>query len=224
MLYATVALFGYVQGSVGQQKSHGTGNPNPSHRHSSLRHQKSGSKRNSNGAQPFPVPLPYHQPSIPPVFHAMVPPPHIAVPGYAYPPCPGPFPSVETHLVKSGCETPPQALVPPGHGIEASRNVQPPPRVDPNAYVVNFSNNRRPNMQEPGGHFNYAWHHQRAFNPRDNIPVQQGVGPRAFRGLPFFGPAPGFMVGPGFPGNYLIPLQGAFIYKSKFYRILPTLS
>ncbi|XP_059429455.1 la-related protein 1A [Corylus avellana] len=187
-----------LQGSIGQQKSHGSGNHNPSHKHSSLRHQRSGSKRNSNGAQPFPVPLPYHQPLIPPVFHTMVPPPHIAVPGYAYPPCPGPFPSAETHLVKSGCEPPPQALVPPGHGIEASRNVQPPPRVDPNAYVVNFSN-RRPNMQEPGGHFNYAWHHQRAFNPRDNIPVQQGVGPRAFRGLPFFGPAPGFMV-PGFSG------------------------
>uniref|UniRef100_A0A2N9GQG7 HTH La-type RNA-binding domain-containing protein n=1 Tax=Fagus sylvatica TaxID=28930 RepID=A0A2N9GQG7_FAGSY len=163
-----------------------------------MRHQKSGSKRNPSGAHPFTVPLPYHQPSIPPVFHTMVPPPHIAVPGYAYPPGPGRFPTVETHLVKSGCETPPQAL-PPGHGVDASRNVQPPPRVDPNAYVVNFSN-RRPNMQEPGGHLNHPWHHQRAFSPRDNIPMQQGIGPRAFGGPPFFGPAPGFMVGSSFYG------------------------
>ncbi|GMY24183.1 la-related protein 1A [Fagus crenata] len=187
-----------LQVSVGQHKSHGSGNPNPSHKNSSMRHQKSGSKRNPSGAHPFTVPLPYHQPSIPPVFHTMVPPPHIAVPGYAYPPGPGRFPTVETHLVKSGCETPPQAL-PPGHGVDASRNVQPPPRVDPNAYVVNFSN-RRPNMQEPGGHLNHPWHHQRAFSPRDNIPMQQGIGPRAFGGPPFFGPAPGFMVGSSFYG------------------------
>ena len=140
---------------------------------------------------------------MPPVFHTMVPPPHI---GYAYPPGPGRFPTVETHLVKSGCETTPQALVPPGHGVDASRNVQPPP----NAYAVNFSN-RRPIMQEPGGHFNHAWHHQRALNPRDNIPMQQGIGPRAFGGPPFFGPAPGFMVGSSFYGNPMISLQCAFI-------------
>ncbi|KAK7817698.1 la-related protein 1a [Quercus suber] len=189
------------QASVGQHKSHGSGNFNPSHKNSSYRHQKSGSKRNPSGAQPFPIPLPYHQPPMPPVFHTMVPPPNI---GYAYRPGPGRFPTVETHLVKSGCETPPQALVPPGHGVDASRNVQPPP----NTYVVNFSN-RRPSMQEPGGHFNHAWHHQRALNPRDNIPMQQGIGPRAFGGPPFFGPAPGFMVGSSFYGPapiYYVPV------------------
>lgn len=186
------------QGSVGQQKSHASGNANPSHKHSSFRHQKPGSKRNFNGGQQFPVPLSYHQPSMPPVFHAIVPSPHVAAPGFAYPPCPGPFPNVEPHMIKSGCDTPPQALAPPGHGFDATRNMQPPPRMDPNAYI-NFSN-RRPNMQEPGGHFNYAWHHQRAFNPRDNIPVPQGVGPRASGGLPFLGPAPGYMIGPSFQG------------------------
>ncbi|KAK9999855.1 hypothetical protein SO802_019458 [Lithocarpus litseifolius] len=181
-----------LQASVGQHKSHGSGNFNPSNKNASSRHQKSGSKRNPSVAHPFPIPLPYHQPPMPPVFHTMVPPPHI---GYAYPPGPGRFPTVETHLVKSGCETPPQALVPPGHGIDASRNAQPPP----NAYVVNFSN-RRPSMQETGGRFNHAWHHQRALNPRDNMPMQQGIGPRAFGGPPFFGPAPGFMVGSSFYG------------------------
>lgn len=214
MVYATVALFGYVQGSVGLQKSHGTGNPNPSHKHSSSRHQKSGSKRNPHGGHPFPVPFPYHQPSVQPVFHTMVAPPHIGVPGYAYASCPGPFPSVEAHLVKSGCDTAPQTLVPPSHGVDASRNMQPPARVDPNTYFVNFSN-RRPNMPEPGGHFSHVWHHQRALNPRDNIPMQPCIGARALRGPPFFGPAAGFMVGPTFTGNSLIPSPPALFKKKR---------
>lgn len=176
-----------VQGTVVQQKSNGSGNP--SHKYSS-RHQKSGPKRNPNGAPPFPVPLPYHQPSMPPVFHTMVP-PHIAG-GYAYPPFPGPIPSVETHLAKTGSEAPVQAFGPP---------VQPPPRGDLNSYV-NFPT-RRPNMQETGSHWNHTWHHQRAFSPRDKVPIQHGVGPRPFIRPQFFGP--GFMVGPSFPGNFVIP-------------------
>ncbi|KAK6246928.1 hypothetical protein QUC31_018493 [Theobroma cacao] len=187
------------QGAAGQQKSNGSGNTNASHKHSSARHQKSGSKRNPNATPRFPVPLPYYQPPIPPVFHAMVPPPHIAVSGYAYQPVPGPFPGIESQLVNSGSETTMQAFGPPLQGIDPGRNVQPPPRGDPNAYPANFSN-RRPNMQEPGGHLNPGWNHQRAFNPRETIPMQQGVGPRPFVRPPFFGPAPGFMVGPSFPG------------------------
>lgn len=187
------------QGSVGQQKSHGSGNPNPSHKHLPLRHQKPGSKRNTNGGPPFPVPLPYHQPPMPPVFHSMIV-PHIPVSGYAYPPVTGPLPSVDPHLVKSGSETSMQAFVPPVHGIDSNRSVQPPPRGDPNAYIVNFPN-RRPSLQEPGGHFNPAWHPQRPLGFRDGIQMQQGMGARAFIRPPFFGPAPGFMVGPAFPGN-----------------------
>ncbi|XP_057953426.1 la-related protein 1A isoform X2 [Malania oleifera] len=184
----------YQIGSSGQQKS-----PNPSHKHSQFRHHKSGSKRNGNVAPPYPVPLPYHQPPVPPVFHTMLPAPHIPVSGYAYQPCPGPFPGVETSLVKSGCETPMQTFVPPVHGMDTSRSIQPQPRGDPSAYAVNFPN-RRPNMQEPVGHFNHVWHPQRAFSSGNNIHMPQGIGPRPFVRPPFFGPSPGFMVGPSFPG------------------------
>ncbi|KAF5447293.1 hypothetical protein F2P56_032855 [Juglans regia] len=177
LLLQLCSFFGYIQGPVGLQKSHGSGNPNPSNKHSSSRYQRSGSKRNPNGGQPFPVSLPYCQPSIPPVFHPTVSPSHIAVPGYVYPPSPGLFPSFET-----------QALVPPVHGVDASRNIQPPSQVDPNAYVVN-SFTRRPHMQEPVGHFNPAWHYQGAYNPVDNISLRQGIEPRAVRGPFFFSPS-----------------------------------
>ncbi|XP_015574933.1 la-related protein 1A isoform X1 [Ricinus communis] len=179
------------QESAGQQKSHGYGNPNSSHKYSSSRHQRSGSKRNPNGAPPFPVPFPYQQPALPPVFHAMVPPPHITVPGYAYQPGPAPFPSVEAHLVKSVSDS---STV---QSFAQPVNVQPPPRGDPNAYAVNFS--RRPSVQEPGSHLNHAWHH-RSFSPRDNIAFQQGMGSRPLVRPPYFTTAPGFMVGPTFPG------------------------
>ncbi|KAJ0083480.1 hypothetical protein Patl1_30200 [Pistacia atlantica] len=178
-----------VQGASVQQKTHGSGNPNPnpSHKHSHMRNQKSGSKRNPNTAPPFPVPLSYHQPA--PMFHAMVPPPHI---GYvAYQPYPGHFPAVENQT----------GFVPPAvHAVDAVRNVQPPPPPrgggDPNASGVNvnlnFSSRRPPNMQEP------AWHHPRPFNPRDSIPI----GTRPLVRTAFFGhtPGPGYMVGPSFTG------------------------
>ncbi|KAM5584808.1 la-related protein 1A [Rosa sericea] len=178
------------QGLISQQKTNRPGNSNASHKHSSSQYQKTGPKRNPNVAPPFPVPFPYHQPSLPPVFHTMVHPPHIAASGYAFQPYPGPLANVENHIAKSGSETPVQGFVQP---------VQPQPRGNPNAYGVNFSS-RRPNMQEPGGHWNHAWYQQRPFNPRENIPMQQGVGPRPFLRPPFFGPAPGFMVGPTIPG------------------------
>ncbi|KAE8733789.1 hypothetical protein F3Y22_tig00000991pilonHSYRG00184 [Hibiscus syriacus] len=168
-------------------KSNGSGHTNSSYKHSSARHQKSDSKRNPNAGPCFPVPLPYYQQPVPAVFHPMVPTPHIAVPGpgYAY----HPFPGIEPQLVKSGSETTMQAFHPPVQGLDASRNMQLPPRGDPNAHPANISN-RRPNMQEPGGHF----------NPREPFPMQPGVGPRSFARPPFFGPAPGFMIGPSYPG------------------------
>ncbi|XP_017607235.1 la-related protein 1A-like isoform X2 [Gossypium arboreum] len=195
------------QGAVGQQKPNGPRNTNASHKHSSARHQKSGSKRYPNAGPQFPVTLPYYQPPIPPpVFHPMVPPPqHMAVPGYGYQPVPGPFPGIDPQLVKSGSETTKNAFGPPVQGIDASRNMQPPPRGDSNAYPANFSN-RRPNMQETG-HLNPGWNHQRTFNPREPINMPQGMGPRPFARPPFFGPAPGFMVGPNFPGAvYYMPV------------------
>ncbi|KAG5238109.1 hypothetical protein OIU77_028147 [Salix suchowensis] len=182
------------RGSAGLHNSHGSGNTNTSNKHSSSRHQKSGSRRNPNGAPPFPLPFPYQQPPMPPVFPAMTPPPHIGVSGYAYQPGPPPFPTVETHLIKSGSETGPsmQPFAPP-------IKVRPPPRGDPNAYAVNFPN-RRPNMQDSGSHLSQTWHQQRAFGPRDNIPLQQGMGPRPLVRPPFFAAPPGYMVGPTFPG------------------------
>ena len=209
------------QGEAGQQKSNGSGNTNASHKHSSARHQKSGSKRNPSVGPRFPVPLPYYQPPMPPVFHTMVPPPHIAVPEYAYQPVPGPFPGIEPQLVKSGFETSMHAFGPPVQGIDASRNMQPPSGGDPNAYPASFSN-RRPNMQEPSGHLNPGWNHQRAYNPREPIPMQQGIRPRSFARPPFFGPAPGFMVGPSFPGNNSIPMKRCLHLKhyNMFYYFL----
>ncbi|KAG4198683.1 hypothetical protein ERO13_A05G101900v2 [Gossypium hirsutum] len=195
------------QGAAGQQKPNGPRNTNASHKHSSARHQKSGSKRYPNAGPQFPVTLPYYQPPIPPpVFHPMVPPPqHMAVPGYGYQPVPGPFPGIDPQLVKSGSETTKNAFGPPVQGIDASRNMQPPPRGDSNAYPANFSN-RRPNMQETG-HLNPGWNHQRTFNPREPINMPQGMGPRPFARPPFFGPAPEFMVGPNFPGAvYYMPV------------------
>ncbi|TYJ33502.1 hypothetical protein E1A91_A05G107600v1 [Gossypium mustelinum] len=195
------------QGAAGQQKPNGPRNTNASHKHSSARHQKSGSKRYPNAGPQFPVTLPYYQPPIPPpVFHPMVPPPqHMAVPGYGYQPVPGPFPGIDPQLVKSGSETTKNAFGPPVQGIDASRNMQPPPRGDSNAYPANFSN-RRPNMQETG-HLNPGWNHRRTFNPREPINMPQGMGPRPFARPPFFGPAPGFMVGPNFPGAvYYMPV------------------
>ncbi|KAI6685402.1 hypothetical protein NL676_031315 [Syzygium grande] len=178
-----------------QPKSQGSGNYN-SQKHSSTRHQKSGSKRNPNGGPPFPVQLPYGQFPTPPIYHTFIPAPHMGIPGYVCHPCAGPFPSVETPLVKSGGETPGQPFIPAASGVNPSRS-QPLPQGDPNARAVNFAN-RRPSMQQPGGP-SQPWNH-RAFGPGETIPMQQIVGPRTYFRAPFYGPAPGFMVGPGFPG------------------------
>uniref|UniRef100_A0A2P2J1L9 La-related protein 1A-like isoform X1 n=1 Tax=Rhizophora mucronata TaxID=61149 RepID=A0A2P2J1L9_RHIMU len=180
------------QGFVGQHKSHGSGNPIYSHKNSSSRHQKSGSKRSPNGPPPFPVPFPYTPPYMQPVFHAVVPPPHIPISGYPYQPGPGPFPGIENHLVKSGSETSPmQPFVTPP-------NVQPPMRGESNAYMANIPN-RRPNMGESGSHLSHTWHHQGPFGPGDVL-LQQGMGPRPLLRPSFFAPAPVFMIGPTLPG------------------------
>lgn len=198
-----------AKGSI-TKKLDGFKGGNHSNKHPPLHHQKPGSKRNAHAhaVPPFPVPMPYHQPPMPPVFPAVLSAPPLPVHEYAYQPCPPPFPSGEPHMVKSAAETPMPGFIPPAQrgGIDANRNFQHPPRGDPNAYSGNFVN-RRYNMQEPGGRFNHAWRHQRAFHPRDNI-IQQ---PRAFvrPPPPFFNPAPRFINGPGFPGPapmYYVPV------------------
>ncbi|PNY11035.1 La-related protein 1-like, partial [Trifolium pratense] len=182
-------------------KSNGSGNFNPVHKLPSPRYQKPGPKRNNNtnGAAPVPVAMPHHhQPPIHPFFHPMVPPPHIVVPAYAYPPGPGPYPSGDNPLVKPVSPGAGQGFTPPAHVVDG-KNVQPPVQGDPNPYV-NYPNGR-PNIQEQGDHVNHGWHHQRPFPPRGNIPMQHGMGPRPFIRPPFYGPPPGYMVGPSFPGH-----------------------
>ncbi|XP_039004700.1 la-related protein 1A-like [Hibiscus syriacus] len=193
------------QGAAGQQKPNGSGNTNASHRYPSAKHQKSGSKHNPNAGPRFLVPSPNYEPPMPPVFHAVAPQPHVNVPGYAYHPDPGPFPGVELQFVKSGSEAAKHVFGPPEQSINASRNMRH-PQGDFNAYPANFSN-RKPNMQETGGHFNPGWNHQRKFNPGEHNTVQQGIGPRPFVRPPFFGPAPWVVVGPNFPGAvYYVPV------------------
>lgn len=189
----TAAPLPPISVSVEQQKLHGRGNTNSLHKHSPMRHQKASIKRNPNSVRPFHVPLTYHQQGIPPLFHTVLPPPHIPMAGYAYQPSPGSFPSVETHLIKSGNEVPIQAFVPPVYGS------MPPALGETNTYVTNFST-RRPNVQRPCGHFNPAWHNLQAFGSNKNINVQQSVGPKAFVRPQFFSPALGLVTGPTFPG------------------------
>lgn len=194
------------QGSVGQPKSQGTGKSISSQKHTN-RHLKSGPKRHPNNAPPFPVPLPFHQPPGPPFYPAMVPARHMSVSGYAYQPCPVPYPSAESHMIKSGGETPMQPYFPPVHSMDSDRNIHPSPRGDPNAFVVNLSN-RRPMVHEPGAPINHAWNHQQPFTPRDSTPMQHNTGPRTFGRPPYFPPGPGFMVGPsinGPPPMYYLP-------------------
>ncbi|CAN1182415.1 La-related protein 1A [Linum perenne] len=194
----------FLNGSSGQPKPH-SGQHNSGHRYSS-RHPKSGAKRNPNAPPPFPGPLPYQQPMMPQVFHAVVPPPYISVPTHAYQPGPAPFPTVEPHLVKPGTETPPiQPFAPP-------LNIQPSVRGESDSSLPNFPN-RRPNVPESTGHTGHTWH-QRAFSPRDNVRMHQGMGPRPLLRPPLFPPGPGFMVGPTFSGaamyNMPMVLPGGF--------------
>ncbi|XP_068662143.1 la-related protein 1A-like [Aristolochia californica] len=197
-----------VQGSLGPQKSDGFGNVHASNKHQPPYHHKSASKRNTlpangvpppNGVPPFPVPISYPQPAMPPVYHAVVPPPAVPLPDYAYQPYPPPFPSGEPHMIKHECEP----FIPSGQGgcVDANRSFQPPPRGDPNAFGGNFPS-RRYNVHEPGVRFNPTWRHQRGFNPRENINMQPNLGPRPFVRPPpqFFAPASGFINGSPFPG------------------------
>lgn len=194
LVAVTANQIGLVQGPAGR-KHNGFVNNNAAQKHPPTHHHKAGFKRNHppnnvppNNVPPFPVPIPYQQPPIPPVFHTVVPAPHIPVRDFAY--RPGPFPN----MVKSAAEAPMQAFVAPLH--DNNRGFQPPPRGDPIAYANNIGN-RRYDGQEAGGRFNQTWRPPRGINPADSVNM-----PRAFvrPPPPFFGPAPGFISGPSFPG------------------------
>lgn len=159
-------------------------NSNPSHKHSSFRRQKSGSKRNPHVAGSFQLPLPSLQQGASPLFHTAVPPSHVPMAGYNYQPLPGSFPSIEVPM---------QAFVHPAYGSI------PPAWGETNAYVADFSI-RRPNLHEPSSHLNPGWNNQQSYGSNKNILGQQGIGPRAFVRPPFLGPAPGFITGPMYPG------------------------
>nr|CAD1833145.1 unnamed protein product [Ananas comosus var. bracteatus] len=193
-----------VQGSVGLYKSDGFRSSNPPNKHRHMHpHGKHGPKRNApaNGAPPpFPVQLPYHQQPGQPVLYPVVQAPPLMIHEYAYRPCPVPFLNNDVHVVKPGYETSFPAFVPVG------QNSQPPPRGDPNAWRPNggnHGNKHRNNGYEHGNHPNQTRHSPRVFNPRSNINMPHDIGPRPFiRPLPprFYGPAPGFISAPGFPG------------------------
>lgn len=153
-----------AQASVGQQKS-----SYPSHKNGQSRHHKAGSKRSPNGVPPFPVHVSYYPPGMPHVYPPMVSSP-VPLPGYGFQPFPPPFPGAENQMPKAGSETPMPAFVPPGHGIDANRNIQHSPRGDPNVKGANLSN-RRPNAPESGTHVYPAWHYPRPFVPRDRKSV-----------------------------------------------------
>lgn len=198
----------FSQGSGGGPKSDVLGNSNLSKHHS--RHHKIGSKHAAppNNIPPFRVPLAYPQ-AFPPFFHPVISGPHLPVPDYGYQPYPPPFPNVAPHMVNAGCETPLQAFIPsnpPIVGNDANKSFPPPPRGDPSAWHNHGGgyNSQRPNAPESARRFNQGWRHQRGLNPRDNMSARQSVGRKAFSRpvQPFFGPAPGYINGPVFPGGY----------------------
>ncbi|GAB4825369.1 hypothetical protein Ancab_008240 [Ancistrocladus abbreviatus] len=206
-----------AQRSAGPQKVHGGGNMNSSYKPGQMRHHRGGSKRNPHGLPPFPVPVAYYQPIVPHIFPSMVPAPPVAIPGYGYQPFPPPFPGGDNQLAKSGSENPMQAFVSPVHAMDAGRNIPPPEGGDPNHGAAHFAI-RRPNIPESSAYLYPAWHHQRAFGPRDGIIMQQNMGPRAYLRPHYFGPPPAFVGGPTFPGPamYYLPAPSGGSIRAPF--------
>lgn len=186
------------QGSGEQLKSNMRSNFKASHKSQGNRLQKPGPKHYSNAVPHIPVPLPYSQPAMHPFFHPMVPLPHVPVPGYIYQPHPGAFPGAEPHLIKPVYDAPVQNFPPAVDG-----SFQPPPRADHAAFDAN-SSKRRHEMRDHGFQFNPARPNQQPAGTKDNVRLQQPMGPRPFLRPPFF-PAPGgFVDGSNFPGNSLL--------------------
>ncbi|KAK4419682.1 La-related protein 1A [Sesamum alatum] len=202
--------------TVEQQKFHGRGNIKSS-RKPYPAHHRTGPKHGPHGVPPFPVPLPYYAPAVPPVFHSMVPVPPISAPGYAYPLPPRPFPRVDTQFVKSGSDASLQAFVPPANGV-----FQPSSSPDSSAHDSN-SVGRRPDTKEQVGQRNPSWKNQRPFAVNNTFHFQQTMGPRSFIRPPYFGPT-GFIDGPnvaGPPGTfYYFPAAPAGAVRIPYSPVL----
>ncbi|CAA2968364.1 Hypothetical predicted protein [Olea europaea subsp. europaea] len=178
--------------TIEQQKLHGCGNLKSPRRPTNIHNHRTGPKHSPNGVPPFPVPFPYHQPTITPVFHTMVPMPHMSVPGYAYQFHPGPFVRPEAQLVKSNSNTIVQGFTPPvNRGFKSSS------RSDSWDHDAK-TGVRRPSVQDQGGQLN-PWHNQRPIVSNNNFHLQQTMGPRPFLKPPFVDQA-GFVDGSNFPG------------------------
>ncbi|WOL16363.1 la-related protein 1A isoform X2 [Canna indica] len=197
-----------VQGSIGMHKSGGFDSSNSS-KHHYVHSHKHGPRHNAptNGAPSFPVHFAYHQH---PGQYPVLQPSSMLVHDYSYMTSRAPFPNGQLHMINSG-EPHMPVFVPPGQsgGNDGNKNFQPPPRGDPNIWHPNAGYFARPyNIPAPAKKFNQTWCNQRAFVPRDNINMPQGVGPRSFvRTVPqLLAPAPGFGNGPGFPAPPPYPM------------------
>lgn len=162
--------------------------------------------------------LPYRQPHLPPIL-PVVPPPYLPMFEGTYQFHTEHAPNVESHVVKSGHESPTPGFGPTGHsgGDSVNGSHMPHPQGSNNTYAGNFSN-KRPELQGPGLYVNPTWHRPWGYGPRENINVPRSIGPRAFiRPMPqVFGPAPGFVGRPGFHGK-----RGNQLYCSiHFFSIL----
>ncbi|XP_057782185.1 la-related protein 1A-like [Salvia miltiorrhiza] len=182
--------------TVEPQKFHGRGNFKSPRRPYAAHHNKNGPKHGPNNIPPFAVPLPYHPPTIAPIFPSMVPISPSSVPGYSYQFPARSFPRADAQLLKSGSD-PAQAYVPPMNG-----NIQPTPRADSRGHDSG-SGGRRRSTNEQYGPTNPSRNNQRPAS--NNFYMQPNVGPRHFVRPPFFGP--GIVDGPSYPGP-----PGAFIY------------
>ncbi|RRT79976.1 hypothetical protein B296_00012255 [Ensete ventricosum] len=185
-------------------KSSGFGSNNSS-KHQPMHSNKHGPRHNAlvNGP-PFPVPLMYQQQLGQPVLYHVFQPSSLIAHDHAYQTSRAPFPNGQSHTVKSGeSHIPVIVSTNQSGGSDGNRKFPPSPRGDPNNWHPGVGYGGRPyKVREPPKNLNQAWN-QWALGPRDNINMPQGFGPRTFiRPVPqFVGPTPGFIHGPGFPGN-----------------------
>ncbi|XP_072977648.1 la-related protein 1A-like [Typha angustifolia] len=187
-----------AQGTTDQCKSDGFGNGNPLNKHHQAHPRKHGPINGTVANGPFPLTLPYHQYPGQPMLYPVIQPPPFMVHEYPYQTCPLPFSTNDILGANSGHETPMASFVQIGQPGGKDRKVSSPqlPRGDPKIW--------RPSAGTYGSRFHtdQTLGNQRAFDPRNNAKMPHGVGLRAFiRPVhQFFGPAPGFINGPPFPG------------------------
>ncbi|KAL2535958.1 la-related protein 1A-like [Forsythia ovata] len=207
-----------VPATVEQQKLHGRGNFKSPRKPSNMHHHRTVPKHSPNGVPPFPVPLPYHQPTITPVFHTMVPMSHISVPGYAYQYHPGPFQRPETQLVKSNSNTPVQGFAPPVNG-----GFKPSSRSDSRDHDAK-SGGRRPSAQEQGLSVKPPFVDHTGFTDGPNFPGPPGAlyyfpappGPVRVPYPPFVVQYP-FNPGVPMPPSPMLALKANIVKQIEYY-------